>query len=162
MRSRKVPIEIGLKRRFLAECDHPEDKSTDRCWLWKGKMTGDYGAMSIAGSTFQAHRVSYALYRGQPRTDMVVDHRCRNKACVNPDHLEQVTVAENARRYLGAAKTKDDKSRTLDDAKVLQIKKRLRDGDDPKEIAAAFGITVKHLGKIRRGTSWGHVVLGDE
>ncbi len=85
-------------------------KSND-CWPWTGHIGGDgYGVFSIGGTAFGAHRVSYVLTNGNPPPDEVLDHLCRNRRCVNPSHLESVTVGENTMRgqtipALHAAKT---------------------------------------------------------
>jgi hypothetical protein len=50
-----------------------------------------------------AHRVAYRLTVGEIPDGLTVDHLCRNRMCVNPDHMELVTLAENGRR--GATKT---------------------------------------------------------
>ena len=80
------------------------------CWLWTGGVDLDgYGRVSYLGRTRAAHRLAFLLAEGYlpPRPSyhhpnhgkaLVFDHRCRTPACVNPDHLRVVTVAENTRR----------------------------------------------------------------
>lgn len=65
----------------------------DDCWIWiRGTVTGGYGAIRIDGKTRRAHRVSYELAHGVMLTpDQFLHHICRNKACVNPAHLEIVS-----------------------------------------------------------------------
>lgn len=69
------------------------------CWIWIGAIgpKNGYGYISIDRVATLAHRFSYVHYRG-PITSEHLDHLCRVRCCVNPDHLEQVTMAENIRR----------------------------------------------------------------
>lgn len=68
------------------------------CWFWAGTIRGGYGRIRVDGVTKEAHRVSYEHHVGPISYGLVIDHLCRNRSCINPDHLEQVTVAENIRR----------------------------------------------------------------
>jgi hypothetical protein len=73
------------------------------CWNWTGALTKDgYGTVTVDGRTQYAHRVAYEMERGQIPAGLVMDHLCRNRRCVNPDHLEPVTNRTNVLR--GAAK----------------------------------------------------------
>jgi hypothetical protein len=71
----------------------------DGCWEWTGsrKQSG-YGNFYVDGKIEIAHRVLYELMVGEIPEDLVMDHLCRNRGCVRPDHLEPVTHAENMRR----------------------------------------------------------------
>ena len=77
-----------------------EDKyvidSDTGCWVWlAGKSTDGYGRFYYKGKTRNAHRVAYSLYVGTIDDDLVIDHVCRNKACVNPSHLRAVSQRQN-------------------------------------------------------------------
>jgi hypothetical protein len=69
------------------------------CWVWTGALsTGGYGMFRKDGKTYQAHRLSYELYKDRISTRLEIDHLCRVRCCVNPDHLEPVTKKVNAER----------------------------------------------------------------
>lgn len=69
------------------------------CWIWEaGKSAQGYGEMTIMGAVQLAHRVSYELFIGPIPSGLHIDHLCMTKECVNPFHLEPVTLRENIRR----------------------------------------------------------------
>jgi len=73
------------------------------CWLWTAAQDGHgYGQMNVDGRPEKAYRVAYRLYVGEIPAGLSLDHLCRNRICVAPEHLEPVTLAENTRRQLDA------------------------------------------------------------
>ena len=69
------------------------------CWLWTGTRNAyGYGVTQYGGKTTQAHRLAYELRVGPIPHGMQIDHTCRTRHCVNPDHLEVVTRKENILR----------------------------------------------------------------
>ena len=74
------------------------------CWEWVGYRDPDgYGVAKVNRIPYRAHRLFFSLLVEPLRSDLVIDHLCRNHACVNPMHLEQVTVAVNTARGEGPA-----------------------------------------------------------
>lgn len=72
---------------------------TTGCWLWMGRREKKgYGSLHSNGTSYKAHRVSYELVKGPIPAGLEIDHLCRVRCCVNPDHLEAVTHRENIRR----------------------------------------------------------------
>lgn len=81
------------------------DKTGD-CWLWLGPLDhGGYGKCHRTDDgverTYGAHRISYELSVGPIPDGLQLDHLCRVRSCVNPDHLEPVTQRENLVRAEG-------------------------------------------------------------
>lgn len=69
------------------------------CWVWTGFKFKGYGRLSLKGfTTEKAHRILYEFFKGPIPKGLETDHLCLNPSCVNPDHLEPVTRAENIRR----------------------------------------------------------------
>jgi hypothetical protein len=69
------------------------------CWEWTlSTQRNGYGQISHNGKRIQAHRYAYQLRFGPVPEGLVLDHLCRNKRCVNPEHLEPVTNRENILR----------------------------------------------------------------
>ncbi len=72
------------------------------CWIWVASLDGKgYGKINIGGVITAAHRFSYTHYIGIIPDGLELDHKCRVRSCVNPDHLEPVTHAENVLRGFG-------------------------------------------------------------
>ncbi|KKN02548.1 hypothetical protein LCGC14_1116570 [marine sediment metagenome] len=84
--------------RFWAKVEKTED-----CWNWLGNMySGGYGVFWNHGQV-RAHRYAYELHRGPIPEGLQIDHLCRNRIYVNPDHMEAVTQKVNMMRGIGPA-----------------------------------------------------------
>lgn len=118
------------------------------CWEWQGSLCNGYGSWSRNKVRMKAHRAVYEMYRGQIPEGMDLDHLCRNTKCVNPDHLEPVTEAENTRRGLSAKLSVDD---------VKAIRLRYRRGDTLSEIAKSYGVCFQTIGFVVQGKTWSDV-----
>lgn len=87
---------MPLDDRFWAKV-MPEPMSG--CWLWAGALSKGYGHFALTkGDVRNAHRLAYEELVGPIPAGLHLDHLCRNRACVNPDHLEPVTNRENTVR----------------------------------------------------------------
>ena len=82
--------------------------TSDGCMEWTGHLARGYGYVRHNGKRTVAHRVAYELERGAIPDGMVIDHLCRNRACINPWHLEATSQAVNVRRGLKGGSVLDD------------------------------------------------------
>ena len=69
----------------------------DGCWIWKDYISNGYGYFYLSNSQhpIEAHRISYEINVGTIPNGMLIDHICKVKTCVNPDHLRLSTPAQN-------------------------------------------------------------------
>lgn len=72
---------------------------TEECWIWAWALnTHGYAGIKSQDVYYPVHRLMYELEVGKIPKGLQLDHLCRNRACINPAHLEPVTAQENVRR----------------------------------------------------------------
>lgn len=108
-----------MTRDFWARADRSNPTG---CWPWlAGKTGAGYGAFWLDGHQRLAHRLAWSLSGRTIDPEQVLDHICRNRACVNPSHLRQVSQRSNAvensvsRSALNANKTHCNRGHLFDD-----------------------------------------------
>lgn len=95
-------VERRLSRHVSIEGD---------CWIWTGSRSGNgYGMIAVDNVRWMAHRYAYTALVGAIPEGLDLDHLCRNRACINPAHLEPVTRSENLKR--GAPRGERQRART--------------------------------------------------
>lgn len=91
MKTKKLNLSERLIRNIVI--------SDNGCWLWVGYLNRDgYGILSGEEFSTLAHRISYFCFKGQIPKNYEIDHLCRVRNCINPDHLESVTHKVNTLR----------------------------------------------------------------
>jgi len=116
------------------------------CWDWLGAINKDgYGVFKLNRIQYRAPRYFYEQFKGKIPYKLTIDHLCKNKRCVNPEHLEAVTIAENCRRRTNTK---------LDYEKVKKIRDQYSRGLKQEEIAKKFNIGQDHVSRIINGSRW--------
>jgi len=103
-------MDLALPERFLSKVAGPDDNG---CTAWTGCTDHlGYGKMRWPRSVY-VHRIAYESVHGEIPAGLVIDHLCRNRSCVNVEHLEAVTQKENCRRGIaGEVTTNRQQSKT--------------------------------------------------
>lgn len=89
----------NMREKVMVNFDRPETNGS-QCWDWLGAQNSKgYGSMTNGrGGSMLTHRKAYEQLVGAIPRGLTIDHLCFNKICVNTDHMEVVTNAENNRR----------------------------------------------------------------
>lgn len=161
--NRRTEFEVTekLAARFWAKVDQP----SDGCWDWQGGMRNNYGAIKHGGKVLSAHRVAWILTNGHPPEGMLICHKCDNRACCRPDHLELGTPGKNnrdarGRRTFYMPRGEQVSNAVLTEADVLRIMSLRVEGLGARKIAREMGVREGNVKKVLTGETWTHITGG--
>lgn len=148
------PIKILNRKKVLRRFESKIYYSIDGCWYWTGHVIKNtsYGMFGLNYDVFVASRVSYALFKGNPKS-LLVCHSCDNPMCVNPDHLflgtDKENVADCFKKGRGNRAFGEGASQSkLTTEQVRQIRE-LRGKMYQVDVAKMFGINQTHVSGIQ-------------
>lgn len=132
------------------------------CWNWTAAFRNGYGAIKHEGRVHSAHRVAFVLTYDEPAAGLIVAHKCDNKACCNPAHLEAVTPAQNnrdafARGERAEARGEQRPNAVLNEQLVSRAWSLRQSGKSYSEISRELGINHKTIASALGGKSWNHL-----
>ena len=97
------PLRLSSKTSTQNEIFFSHISKGESCWEWTGhKDDCGYGRFNAKSGKTMAHRYSYEAHVGPIPAGLVIDHVCYNRACVNPAHLQAVSVKQNGENRSGA------------------------------------------------------------
>lgn len=119
------------------------------CWIWQGAQDGrGYGHLKRNGRHIKAYRFYYEQKHGEVPKGMELDHKCQNKLCCNPDHLEPVTHAVNSQRAVGKHSNR-----------ILELFKMYGNGFTKARISEISGIPERTVCSILNRETWKNIEI---
>lgn len=146
----------SLEQRFWK---YVAKRGPDECWPWIGTGANGYGTIGPGGRgvpKVPAHRVSWELHNGHiPKNEdehhgTVVRHKCNNRLCVNPKHLELGTQADNV-KDMWVNKGAPRGNARLTESQIASIR---ADPRSSRQLAPIYGVSDAHIRSIRQGRAW--------
>jgi hypothetical protein len=138
------------------------------CWEWTAhKDRRGYGQFRLDDRIQKAHRVSYELFVGPIPDGLHVRHKCDNRGCVNPNHLETGTHEDNMRDMAGRGRVarlngESNGMSKLTENDVRVIREEYASGTVTQaELAEDYGVDPSVIGKIVNNKIWTHVASED-
>ena len=154
----KTELDVTLYdiARFFSKVSVKKD---NECWEWRGRTSSEgYGRLTIGSTQHMAHRLSLALAIG-PITDpeLVVRHKCDNRLCVNPNHLETGTQQENMEDRRIRDRTARGQNNGRSKLTEEDVRKIRADTRTSRQVAADYGVGMMTIQRIKNRSSWGHL-----
>ena len=149
-------MKNGTASERLAELSVTEESG---CIRFTGHLDGEgYGRIMVARVKYMAHRLSYYLSNGTIPDGYVVRHKCDNPSCINPEHLEVGTQADNIADKVSRGR----QARGSGAGRAILTEESVREiRSSPlkvSELSTLYGVSVVSIRNILRRKTWQHVV----
>ncbi len=160
-----MEITESLVKRFWMRVQKLDQ---EQCWEWQGALRAGYGCMRYGRKVINCHRLSFVIHHGPVPEGLIVGHKCDNRRCVNPHHLEAITYAQN--NYDGAHRGRQRRGvktpcgvqcfrAVLNDDLVREIRRLRSDFNlSSNQIAARLNTSRSAIKQVIAGVTWKHVV----
>ena len=133
-------------------------KSDAECWEWTGSRTkSGYGVYApLPGVLLRTHRIAYTLFNGEINKNLLVCHKCDNRACCNPAHLFLGTPKDNAQDMIkkGRGAKINGEANPMAKLSAKQVRSIFVDQRMNREIANSYGINEALVSMIRLRNIW--------
>lgn len=158
--------------RYAPRGSSPEEKlrfygwyvTESGCWEWLGRtQSKGYGVLRVSSGNALTHRLAYDVWVDPIPVGLLVRHKCDNPPCINPDHLEVGTYADNMRDKVERGRSNSVRGvhaglAKLTDVKVREIRYLWSTGDFlQRDIAKMYGVSASAIGQVVVRKSWKHV-----
>lgn len=161
--NRRLAIRVteSVIRRLQKYTDTNVTESGCRNWIGAHRM--GYGAIKVDGKVYSAHCVAFVANGGVIADGHVVGHKCDNRSCVNPDHLECITIEQNNRDLQRRRKLTPICGREVHNATLTpDLVRKIRELYVPKSfgymrIAKVLGVPCWAVKGVTDGRTWNHV-----
>jgi len=138
-------------------------KKENECWEWTGVLhSSGYGMSHFRGKSIKSHRASWIVYKGEIPEGMHVLHQCDRPSCISPSHLYLGTHQDNMvdkfnkGRCIASKGSKNGYSK-FSEEQVLDIRKRLLDGEMVNILAKEFCVDRHTISNIKHRRRWKHI-----
>lgn len=140
-----------------------EIKNPDECWNWRGSVSKNgYGCFAIGRHRISSHRMAYEIgHKKRITGNLLVRHKCDNKICVNPNHLETGTHKDNSQDMVKRGRARNgcqagemNGNAKLDAGQVEVIKNLIAEGLTNKLIAQKVGVSHSMISRIKLEKNW--------
>jgi len=144
---------IELTRRQKHNFRKKYFKCANGCWKWQASISNGYGQFKVDTKLVGAHRVAFFLENDY--LPEFVLHTCDNRACVNPEHLDDATLSQNQIDRAQRGPLTIDQKLTLDDVREARYLSAI--GWTQQSIADRLGVARSTIGDIITGRTWSHI-----